>query len=243
MTKEAFKQYVNEAIDAMDETELQSLFPTNQQPDLYTLATEFTGLKGEIKKLTHSSLKANNDFQTAMDLNNHRWEDLQELLQEKEAEPKAIAIDKDLSKILFQLIDQNDLLSDTHQHFQELGTPSWTRIQAFNKQLAAWQKGFDITILRWHKFMKSTGLHKSGLVGQIFDPRIHEAVAVKHFSDKPNNQILETEMVGYLFRNQLIRQAKVVVNKTNKEDTVAVLAKPSKTSKSKKRRKKKRRRR
>lgn len=243
MTKEDFKQYINEAIDAMDESELQFLFPSQQQPDLYTLAAEFTGLKGEIKKLTHSSLKANNNFDSAMNLNQERWQAIQQLLAQKETESETVFLDKDLSKILFQLIDQNDLLSDTYEHFQDLGTARWNRVQAFNQKLAAWQQGFDITMTRWHKFMKSTGLHKSGHVGQTFDPKIHEAVAVRHEANKPNNQILETEVIGYLFRNQLVRQAKVVVNKTNQEDTIAIVAKPQNTSNRKKRKRKKKRRR
>ncbi len=240
MTKDQLKQYINEAVDAMGEDELNYLFPPNHQPDLYTLAEAFTSLKGEVKKLAQSNLKGSNEMQSAMAINNDRWLHLQQLLTaDPDPEPEK-ELDDDLKNILFQLIDQNDLLTDTHQHLQSLDQPHWKRLNRYKKQFSTWQKGYDITMTRWQKFMKSTGLYKTGMPGTTFDPQIHEVVAVEHHTDQPNNQILETELVGYLFRNRIVRQAKVVVNKTDPEETIEKIRKPIRHRKKSKKKKQKR---
>lgn len=54
--------------------------------------------------------------------------------------------------------------------------------------------------------------------GQTFDPNFHEAVAMEASSDVPENQILQEYQKGYMFKDRLIRAAKVVVSKGNVEE-------------------------
>jgi len=54
--------------------------------------------------------------------------------------------------------------------------------------------------------------------GQPFDPNFHEAVAMEPSSDVPENQILQEYQKGYMFKDRLIRAAKVVVSKGNVEE-------------------------
>jgi molecular chaperone GrpE (heat shock protein) len=56
-------------------------------------------------------------------------------------------------------------------------------------------------------------LYATGKVGDVFDPKFHEAIAIKANNNQPNNVILETELLGYVAGEKIIRQAKVVVNK------------------------------
>jgi len=53
--------------------------------------------------------------------------------------------------------------------------------------------------------------------GQTFDPNFHEAVAMEASADVPENQILQVYQKGYMFKDRLIRAAKVVVSKGNVE--------------------------
>lgn len=46
-----------------------------------------------------------------------------------------------------------------------------------------------------------------------FDPNFHEAVATEVSADVPENQILQEYQKGYMFKDRLIRAAKVVVSK------------------------------
>jgi len=51
-----------------------------------------------------------------------------------------------------------------------------------------------------------------------FDPNFHEAVATEASADVPENQILQEYQKGYMFKDRLIRAAKVVVSKGNVEE-------------------------
>lgn len=54
--------------------------------------------------------------------------------------------------------------------------------------------------------------------GQPFDPNFHEAVAMEASADVPENQILQEYQKGYMFKDRLIRAAKVVVSKGKVEE-------------------------
>ena len=54
--------------------------------------------------------------------------------------------------------------------------------------------------------------------GQPFDPNFHEAVAMETSADVPENLILQEYQKGYMFKDRLIRAAKVVVSKGNVEE-------------------------
>jgi molecular chaperone GrpE len=49
--------------------------------------------------------------------------------------------------------------------------------------------------------------------GQPFDPNFHEAVAMEASAEVPENQIVQEYQKGYMFKDRLIRAAKVVVSK------------------------------
>jgi hypothetical protein len=64
MNKEDFIKYINQAVEALDDHDINALFPENNQPDLNTVVQELIGLRGEVRKLAQSSLRMNNDVQT-----------------------------------------------------------------------------------------------------------------------------------------------------------------------------------
>jgi molecular chaperone GrpE len=50
-------------------------------------------------------------------------------------------------------------------------------------------------------------------VGQPFDPNLHEALAMEANDTAPANTILQEYQKGYMFKDRLLRAAKVVVSK------------------------------
>ena len=54
--------------------------------------------------------------------------------------------------------------------------------------------------------------------GQPFDPNFHEAVAMEASAEVPENQIVQEYQKGYMFKDRLIRAAKVVVSKGKVEE-------------------------
>jgi GrpE protein len=208
MTKEEFKDYLLEAVEAMDETELENLFPATGQPDLFTVVNELVGMRGEVKKLAGASLRINHDLQSLLEK--------QEIAEEEDngdlaAENRELR--EELKMLLLQLLEQDDFIGKTSGHLEELPEPKVFSLSTYRTRLASWQKGFDITVAKWQVFVKSLGLYKTGLPGEPFNPQYHEAVEVKYDPAQPDNAILEAEVPGFLYKQQVLRLAKVVVNK------------------------------
>ena len=216
MTKDELKAYISEAVEALDPGDLEVLFPPDNQPDLYTVVEELIGLKGALNKMSGSSLQLNNEIQQLVErvaIQQQQQEQLILTLNEPDVPISETILDKDLKSLLLKLLDLDELIHLANESFQELPSLTWLNHNKYKTRFSSWQKGYNITINRWKKLIQSNSLYKTGLVGEVFDPNLHEAIAVKHQNNLPDNSILETEQAGFLYKGQVIRLAKVVVNK------------------------------
>lgn len=62
--------------------------------------------------------------------------------------------------------------------------------------------------------LEKFGLKHVAAVGQPFDPNFHEALAMEATDTVAENHILQEYMKGYMFKDRLLRAAKVVVSKS-----------------------------
>ena len=216
MNKEEFVKYINQAVEAIDDNDLNTLFPDNAQPDLYTIVQELIGLRGEVRKLAQSSLKMNNDVQTVIGQQKSILLETKEHLSvaQQPVIVQSSSEDSDEYKELLQhIIEQDDIITRTAEHFKTLPEVGFFTLNAYRQKMASWQKGYEISQQKWQKLVKSSGVYATGKVGETFNPLYHEAIAIKSETDKKNNTILETETLGYIRGQKIVRRAKVVVNK------------------------------
>jgi molecular chaperone GrpE len=210
MNKDDLQLYLQQAIDALDDNDVERLFPKNAQPDLYTVVQEIVGMRGEMRKLAQSSLKLQQEVQILL----QNQKDLVAQEAKKLAERVLNANDDAaFQTLLAKLIEQDDLMQRTHTHFEALPSVNYWNMKLFQQQFAAWQRGYSISDQRWNNLMKSSGLYTTGRVGDVFDPKFHEAIAIKSNNNQENNTILESETLGYVCGEKIIRLAKVVVNR------------------------------
>lgn len=211
MTREELKQYISEAVDALEQQDIEQLFPPSMQPDLYSLAKELVGLRGDIKQLAQSTLQMNNEVQNVLELYKEKAaEETTSMQPHTEQEGQ-----NELKPILQHLIKQDDVWQRTNAQLQELPEPGIWSLQKYKQHFASWKRGYDIAQKEWSQMIKDIGFYKTGLPGETFDPQMHEAIATKRIPSQPDNTILETEVEGYLYKQRLIQKAKVVVNKTS----------------------------
>ncbi|MFH1020391.1 MAG: nucleotide exchange factor GrpE [Pseudomonadota bacterium] len=78
--------------------------------------------------------------------------------------------------------------------------------------------GVEMTCKGLLNTLEKFGVKPLAGAGQPFDPNFHEAVAMEASADVPENQILQEYQKGYMFKDRLIRAAKVVVSKGNVEE-------------------------
>ncbi len=78
--------------------------------------------------------------------------------------------------------------------------------------------GVEMTCKGLLNTLEKLGVQPLAGEGQPFDPNFHEAVAMEASADVPENLILQEYQKGYMFKDRLIRAAKVVVSKGNVEE-------------------------
>ena len=63
------------------------------------------------------------------------------------------------------------------------------------------------------KIFSELNVTSFGEAGDSLDSELHDALMVRQEEDKNDNEIIEVFEKGYLYRDRVIRHAKVVVNK------------------------------
>jgi molecular chaperone GrpE (heat shock protein) len=220
MTKLDFLKYIQQAVDGLEQDDLDALMPDTAQPDLYTIVQELVGLRGEVRKLAQAALKTNNDVQTMLVQQKNMLAEATANLASAPVTPVATPMQvqdyaevPEYQDLLKQIMEQDDWMQRTLSHLETLPELTFWSLNAYRQKMASWRKGYEMTHQKWQQFVKSSGIYATGKVGEVFDPAFHEAIAVKTVADKAHGVILETELVGYLRGEKVVRRAKVVVNK------------------------------
>lgn len=74
--------------------------------------------------------------------------------------------------------------------------------------------GLKLIILDFHNFLKNEGLEVIESVGKIFDPHYHEVIEQEENTEKEEGIILAELQKGYVFKDSVIRPAKVKIAQT-----------------------------
>lgn len=74
-------------------------------------------------------------------------------------------------------------------------------------------KGIELVHDQMLDALKAHGVKRIVALGEQFDPGVHEAVMQQSEEGKPDNSVLQEYQNGYMLNDQVIRPAKVIVNK------------------------------
>ena len=77
-------------------------------------------------------------------------------------------------------------------------------------------KGVEMVENKIISSLESLGVKKLESIGQVYNPRFHNVIAVVKNEELENDIIIDEYQAGYEFNGKIIRDAKVIVNK--KED-------------------------
>lgn len=77
-------------------------------------------------------------------------------------------------------------------------------------------QGVALSIKDLEKVFGKHGVKPIEAIGKAFDPVFHEAVIMQETDKYPENTVISELQKGYLIHDRLLRPAKVVVSKTNK---------------------------
>ena len=74
-------------------------------------------------------------------------------------------------------------------------------------------KGVEMIENKIIESLTSLGVEKISSIDEIYNPHLHDVIAVMQDSEKANDIIIEEYQAGYTFNGKVIRHAKVIVNK------------------------------
>ena len=116
---------------------------------------------------------------------------------EKEKENLANFVRGNFIQSLLPVMDDLDLMIQHHQ-----------------KDKAIPFDGIELIVQKFHKVLTDQGLETVEALGEVFNPEMHEALAVEETDEADADDIIIEEwQKGYKFHEQLIRPSRVKVNR------------------------------
>ena len=75
------------------------------------------------------------------------------------------------------------------------------------------KEGLSMVNSKLDKFLDNNDIKRFGIVGDLVDPELHDAMMAKYDESKDENTILDVFESGFTYRDKVVRHAKVIVNK------------------------------
>jgi len=82
-----------------------------------------------------------------------------------------------------------------------------------NRHVKHFLKGIKLIEGQLFKVLEEKGVKPIKATGEAFDPNLHEAVMIDTESDQPDNTVIEELQKGYIYKDKVVRPAKVKVAK------------------------------
>jgi molecular chaperone GrpE len=78
------------------------------------------------------------------------------------------------------------------------------------------RNGVELIYRQFQDALQKVGVQPIVAVGQIFDPRIHEAIEMVDRTDVPDHQVVDELQRGYKYKDRLLRPAMVRVARNSR---------------------------
>jgi molecular chaperone GrpE len=78
------------------------------------------------------------------------------------------------------------------------------------------RNGVELIYRQFQDALQKTGVQPIAAVGQVFDPRIHEAVEMVDTTEVPDHHVLDELQRGYKYKDRLLRPAMVRVARNSR---------------------------
>jgi molecular chaperone GrpE len=184
-------------------------------PDLFTLLAEVAALKNEVKlesRNLKSALDEFRDLYTALREANTRLaeEQARSLEQERRSGERA---QKDL---LLDLLDLRDRLQAGHEQAVRFRPEALVRRSAV-RFIGSMAEGMSMNLRRLDETLARRGVRPLSALGQPFDAHTMHAVELAKDPDHPTGLVVGELRKGFLYRDELLRSAEVVVNRPDGE--------------------------
>ncbi len=80
-------------------------------------------------------------------------------------------------------------------------------------------EGIELTMKSFKNILKKHGIKEINPEKEEFNPDLHDALMMQPSEDLPKNTVVQTVQKGYIYKDKLIRPAKVIVSSGKDEKT------------------------
>ncbi len=200
---EQFKSY-------LEQSSVDSVI-TNEQPDLYTLLTEMTGLKTEVKAESRQFKNTLDTLSSALDTiqteNKHLAESLLELKQQQAKEERAMLLE------LIDIYDRLNTGTDILKNYRPVKSIFKSSRKLDIKFIKSFHKGQAMSLRRFDQLFQRYQVSAIDCIEKQFDPTLMIAAETGNNQQFGKGIVLEVLRDGFLYKNQVLRLAEVKVNK------------------------------
>lgn len=185
--------------DSMDEKQFSSE-ETQNQPNDATSSCVCDDLAKKVEELTkkiEELEKENADYKDRLLRRIAEFENYKRRVEQEIIDIRKYAAEGFIKKIL-----------KIYDDFER----SLKHIEDKNSNYEAVIEGIKLIRANFNKVFEEEGIKKIDSVGKPFDHRFHEALMQVHNDKFPPNTVVEEHEAGYLYKDKVIRYAKVIVN-------------------------------
>jgi molecular chaperone GrpE len=223
--KERLRQRFAAYLDGLDEQELEAVAGTakapNEASDLASVFVELAALRTEVRTQSRLLKEALDQFRSVFDTLQISHAAMDQELKRARAETQEKQREL-LKPLLLDIIDIRDRL---HTAVKPSGTRARWYERLYPRVLqdarASEREGIAMIVRRLDRMLAERRVVPTETVGRPFNPRIAAAVATVVRPGVADGQVVEELRAGFLWDDDLLRPAEVIVAKRNeKEDGI-----------------------
>jgi len=181
--------------------------------DLYSIFVEVAGLRGEVRTESRLVKEALDQFRGVFDMLQASQANVQQELDRARSAARDQA-DAALRPLLLDVIDLRDRLLAALKS-AAAARPGWLGrlVRRPASGNGAWQEGLRMTLHRLDQVLLDRRVVPMQLAGLPFDPRRARVVATLADGSTAQGTVLEEVRTGFLWDDQVLRTADVIVSK------------------------------
>lgn len=203
-----FRQYLETESEVLSEKETPTI-------DLFSLFTELSGLRNEIKLESRQVKSALEQFKAVFELLQANQTHLvAEIAQNQAVQTRQSR--QEMRQLLLELIELYDRLELANKAFNFQSPKGWFRFCECRTQIEfihSLREGQSITLRRLTETLIRHQVRSLLVVGKAFDPYRMKATAMDSIVELENGIVIEELRKGFIWGEEILRLAEVKINK------------------------------
>ncbi|MBP5678440.1 MAG: nucleotide exchange factor GrpE [Bacilli bacterium] len=139
-------------------------------------------------------------------------EELIEKIKYSQAELVSYRMRKDEETQSLLKYASQDLISELIPLIDNFESAIKLASQSNNPEVTKYLTGFQLMYQNFVSILQKYGVEEINRVGQVYDPKLEQAMVAENHPDQPDEIVLEVLQKGYKLKDRVIRPASVKIN-------------------------------